>query len=143
MTPYEKKGWFRAELPDGWTADESGEPITFVSPRGDGALQVTVTDPRSLKPGEKIDAALLLATFLKQTGVTPGPVGTRSYPAGGMDWAAAEWEEESEDAGRVLWRGWIVTNHDLFAFLTYACPAGQEEADRADVDAILAGFRLS
>lgn len=142
MTPYEKKGWFRLELPDGWGADESEEPLTFASPRGDGMLQVTALDPRPLKPGEKLDPALLLVTFLKQAGVSLGPVGTRSYAAGGMDWAAAEWTEEAEDVGLVTWRGWIATNHDLFAFLTYACPAGQEEADRADVDSILAGFRL-
>jgi hypothetical protein len=143
VTPYEKKGWFRLELPDGWVADEAEEPLTFVSPRGDGALQVTVNDPRSLKAGDRVDAALLLVTFLRQVGVTLGPVGTRSYAEAGQDWAAAEWDEESEDAGRIRWRGWIATNHDLFAFITYACPADQEAADRADVDSILSSFRLS
>ena len=73
MTPYEKKGWFRLELPDGWTVDESEEPLTFISPSGEGALQVTASDPSSLKPGDKVDAPLLLVTFLKQLGVKLGP----------------------------------------------------------------------
>ena len=142
MTPYEKKGWFRLELPEGWVADESEEPLTFTPPRGDGMLQVTVQDPRPLKPGEKLDPALLLVAFLGQAGVTLGPAGARSHGAGGLDWAEAEWTEEAEDVGPVSWRGWIATNHDLFAFLTYACPAGQEEADRAELGSMLASFRL-
>jgi hypothetical protein len=143
MSAFEKKGWFRLDLPDGWTVDESEEPLTFVSPSGEGALQVTASDPRSLKPGDKVDAPLLLVTFLKQIGVKLGPVATRGYSAGGQDWAEAEWTEETLDTGTIAWRGWIATNHDLFAFITYACPAGQESVDRAGVDAILSGFRLA
>ncbi len=142
MKTFERKGWYRLELPDGWEEVEGEEPLTFVPPEGEGMLQVTVQDPRALKPGEQVDPALLLVTFLKQIGVTLGPVGTRSYRAGGQDWAAAEWTEESADSGRLSWRGWIATDQDLFAFLTYACPAGREEADRADVEAILGSFRL-
>jgi hypothetical protein len=141
MSLYEKKGWFRLELPEGWTADEGEEPLTFVSPRGEGMVQVTAMDPRPLKPGQKLDPALLLLSFLRQSGVDLPPDAARSRSERGMDWAEASWTEESQE-GPVAWRGWMATNHDLLAFLTYAGPAAAAEADRADVDALLSSFEL-
>src|SRR5204863_204004 len=69
MTVFEKKGWYRLTLPEGWEADEDESPVAIYHPEGAGALQLTAETPRPLPPGGKIDVFLMLRAFLKQTGV--------------------------------------------------------------------------
>lgn len=142
MSVFEKKGWYRLELPDGWEADEEDGVVSIYHADGAGALQVTAETPRPLPPGGKIDVFLLLRAFLKQTGVDfDETLASRSF-AGGVDRAVYEYTAESPDEGPLLWRAWMVTNHDLVVFLTYACREGDKEVERSVVDSIVASLEL-
>jgi hypothetical protein len=143
MSAFEKKGWYRLEIPDGWEVDEDENPVAIYHPEGAGALQVTAEAPRPLPPGGKIDVFLMLRAFLKQTGVDfDESLATRSFD-GGLDRASYEYSAESPEDGQVVWRSWMLTNHDVVVFLTYACREEDANAERAAVDAIVASIRLS
>ena len=142
MTVFEKKGWYRLELPDGWEVDEDENPVAIYHPEGAGALQVTAETPRPLPPGGKIDVFLMLRAFLKQTGVDfDETLAVRSF-SGGLDRAFYEYTAESPEEGRALWRSWMVTNHDIVVFLTYACREEDQDAERAAVDGIVGSLTL-
>jgi len=143
VTVFEKKGWYRLTLPDGWEADEDESPVAIYHPEGAGALQVTAETPRPLPPGGKIDVFLMLRAFLKQTGVDfIEEAATRSTERG-LDRAFYEYTAESPEEGNVLWRSWMVTNHDIVVFLTYACREEDKDLERAAVDAVIASLELS
>ena len=142
MTVYEKKGWYRLEIPDGWEVDEDETPAAIYHADGAGALQVTAETPRPLPPNGKIDVFLMLRAFLKQTGVDfDETLATRSFDKG-LDRAYYEYTADSADEGPVLWRSWMVTNHDIVVFLTYACREEDADLERAAVDAIVASLSL-
>jgi len=111
--------------------------------QGAGALQVTAETPRPLPPGGKIDVFLMLRAFLKQTGVDFVEEAATRSTQGGLDRAFYEYMAESPEEGQVLWRSWMVTNHDIVVFLTYACREEDKEAERSAVDAIVASLALS
>lgn len=143
MSVFEKKGWYRLNLPDGWQVDADETPVAIYHPDGAGALQVTAEAPRPLPPGGKIDVFLMLRAFLKQTGVEfDETLASRSF-GGGLDRASYEYAADSPEDGRILWRSWMVTNHDLVVFLTYACREEDQDQERALVDAIVASIQLS
>jgi hypothetical protein len=143
VTLYEKKGWYRLNVPEGWEVDDEESPIAIYHPEGAGALQVTAEAPRPLPPGGRIDVFLMLRAFLKQTGVdVDETVATRSS-VGGLDRAFYEHSSESPEEGRILWRSWMVTNHDTVVFLTYACREEEQEMERAAVDGIVASLSLT
>jgi hypothetical protein len=142
VSEYEKKGWFKIALPEGWEADDSEDPISFFHPDGAGALQATVQAPRPLKAGEKVDVFLMLRAFLKQTGVDIDSIEARRYTERGLDWAACEYEGESAEEEDLVWRVWMATNHDVVAFFTYACRGEEKDAERGAVDSILASLEL-
>ncbi len=142
MTDYEKKGWFKVALPDGWEADESEDPVSFYHPEGAGALQATVQAPRPLKPGEKVDVYLMLRAFLQQTGVSIEGIDARRFTERGLDWAACEYAGESAEEEDLVWRVWMATNHDVIAFFTYACRGEEKDAERAAVDGIMGSLEL-
>lgn len=142
MSVFEKKGWYRLELPDGWEVDTDENPVSIYHPDGAGALQVTAETPRPLPPGGKIDVFLMLRAFLKQTGVDfDETLGTRSS-GGGLDRAYYEFTADSPEDGPVLWRAWMVTNHDLVVFLSYACREQDQGVERTTIDAIVASLTL-
>ncbi|MFN3485941.1 MAG: hypothetical protein ACK44W_10735 [Planctomycetota bacterium] len=143
MRTYERKGWFRLRLPEGWEVDESEDAPAVYRPEGVGVLHVTAQDPRPLRPGERIDVHLLLRAFLRQTGTDPDRVASRRWADRGLEWVAGEFDEEAAEGGRVRWRVWMATNHDLVAFVSYACPAEEADRERADVDAIVGSLELA
>ena len=142
MKVFEKKGWFRLTIPDGWEVDEDETPIAIYDPNGAGALQVTAETPRPLPPGGKIDVFLMLRAFLKQTGVDFDESLACRKTERGLDWASYEYSAESEE-GEQLWRAWMVTNHDIVVFLTYACRTEDGDPQRAEVDAVVASLELA
>ena len=142
MSVFEKPGWFRLELPEGWEADGDEDPVSVYQPEGPGALQVSAQAPRPLPPGGKIDAYLLLRAFLKQTGVEFDDLDARRYSERGYDWASCEYEADDPDGGGLLWRAWMATNHDLVVFLSYCCREEDRDRERAAVDAIIASLEL-
>jgi len=140
---FEKKGWYRLEVPPGWEVDADENPVAIYHPEGAGAVQVTAEAPRPLPPGGKIDVFLMLRAFLKQTGVEfEETQATRSF-GGGLERAAYDYVADAPEEGRVLWRSWMVTNHDLVVFLTYACREEDGDRERAAVDGIVASLTLS
>ena len=143
MSVFEKKGWYRLEIPDGWEVDGDENPAAIYHPDGAGALQVTAEAPRPLPPGGKIDVFLMLRAFLKQTGVDFDETLAKRSSGGGLERAAYEYVADSPEEGKILWRAWMVTNHDLVAFLTYACREEDADAERAAVDAIVGSLSLS
>ena len=142
MKVFEKKGWYRFALPDGWEADEDESPVAIYHPQGAGALQVTAETPRPLPPGGKIDVFLMLRAFLKQTGVDFVEEAAMRQTDRGLDRAFYEYTAESPEEGQVLWRSWMVTNHDIVVFLTYACREEDKDLERSTVDAIVASLEL-
>ena len=142
MTVYEKKGWYRLELPEGWEVDADENPVAIYHPDGAGALQVTAETPRPLPPGGRIDVFLMLRAFLKQTGVDFDETLARRSSEGGLDRATYEYEAESPEDGRIVWRSWMVTNHDIVVFLTYACREEEQEEERGLIDGIVASLEL-
>jgi len=143
VTVFEKKGWYRLTLPEGWEADEDENPVALYHPDGAGALQVTAETPRPLPPGGKIDVFLMLRAFLKQTGVDFDESLARRSTERGLDRAFYEYTAESPEEGKVVWRSWMVTNHDIVVFLTYACREEDEDRERELVDKIVASLELS
>jgi hypothetical protein len=142
MSEFERKGWFKVRLPEGWVADESAEPVAFYHPEGAGALQLTVQAPRPLKPGERIDVGLLLRAFLVQSGVQVEEVGMERRKEGPLEWARGEYTAESPEEGAVSYRIWMATNHDTVAFFTYTCPEAQREEEREAVEGIVGSLEL-
>jgi hypothetical protein len=142
VSTFEKKGWYRLDVPEGWEVDADETPVAIYRPDGAGALQVTADAPRPLPPGGKIDVFLMLRAFLRQTGVDFDEVLATRTAGGGLERAAYEYTADSPEDGPVLWRSWMVTNHDVVVFLTYACREEDQEAERAQVDAIVASLTL-
>ncbi|HVR86958.1 MAG TPA: hypothetical protein VMU54_21725 [Planctomycetota bacterium] len=142
MSLYEKKGWYRLSVPEGWEVDDDESPVAIYHPDGAGALQVTAESPRPLPPGGKIDVFLMLRAFLKQTGVDFDETLAARSSAGGLDRAFYEYSADSPEVGRILWRSWMVTNHDIVVFLTYACREEEQERERGIVDGIVASLSL-
>jgi hypothetical protein len=142
VTDFERKGWFKVTLPEGWEVDESEDPVSFYHPEGVGALQATVQAPRPLGAGEKVDVYLMLRAFLRQSGVDIEAVEAGRRTDRGLDWATCEYSDDSEGEGEILWRVWMATNHDVMAFFTYACPEPGKDQERAAVDGILASLEL-
>jgi hypothetical protein len=143
VTAFEKKGWYRLEIPEGWEVDEDESPVAIYHPDGAGALQVTAETPRPLPPGGRIDVFLMLRAFLKQTGVDFDETLARRSTERGLDRAFYEYEADSPEDGRIVWRSWMVTNHDIVVFMTYACREEDEDLERAAVDSIVASLTLS
>lgn len=142
MSLYERKGWFRLEIPEGWDQDEEEGTLSLSRPDGPGALQLTVREaPRGKKAGQRVDPYLLLRAFAAQTGVDFELSSPRRWSQGPLDWAACEWSAE-EDGEPVAWRAWMATNQDLLAFATYASPEADKDKERSAVDALLAGLIL-
>jgi hypothetical protein len=139
---FEKKGWYRLIVPEGWEVDDE-TPVAIYHPEGAGALQVSAETPRPLPPGGKIDVFLMLRAFLKQTGVEfDETLATRSS-ASGIDRAFYEYVADSPGEGRILWRSWMLTNHDIVVFLTYACREEEQAMERSIIDGIVASLSLS
>jgi len=140
---FEKKGWYRLTVPDGWEIDEDESPVAIYHPDGAGALQVTAETPRPLPAGGRIDVFLMLRAFLKQTGVDFDETLAVRTTERGLDRASYEYSAESPEEGPVTWRSWMVTNHDIVVFLTYACREEDEDRERAAIDGIVASLELS
>jgi len=139
---FEKKGWFRLTLPDGWEADEEEEGVAAIyKPEGAGALQVSAQTPRPLPPGGKIDVFLMLRAFLKQTGVDFVEETATRRTERGLDWASYDYTDDQGE-GEVHVRSWMATNHDILVFLTYACHDEDKEVERAAVDGIVSSLEL-
>jgi len=143
MGVFEKPGWYRLTIPEGWEADGTEDPAAIARAGGAGALQVTAQAPPPLKPGERIDVFLLLRAYLRGIGVALDRTVASRSSARGLDWAASEYVGDDPQGGRAFWRLWMATNHRVLVFLTYACPEGDRDLEREAVDGIVGSLDLS
>lgn len=142
MGLFEKKGWYRLTLPEGWEADPSEDPVAISRPGGAGMLQVTAQTPRALKPGDRIDVLLMMRSFLKGTGVDPRKARLSRFERGDLEWAAGEYVGDDSPGGRAFWRLWMAARGDVLVFVTYGCPERDRDAERDPVDRIVASLEL-
>lgn len=143
MGTFEKKGWFRIELPEGWEVrEEAGGPTAFGRRGGAGALQVTAQASPRIRPGEPLPVDLLFEGYLRGIGVDPDPVRAERFRRGGAEWAAAEFVEEGAAGDRTFWRLWMALGPGVLLFVTYACPEPERERDREVVEGIVATLVL-
>jgi hypothetical protein len=144
VSRYERAGWFRLDIPEGWIPAEDPDGTLALS-RADGAgeLRISVREgPRGGAAGQRVDPYLMLRAFSAQTGVDFELASPRRWSAGGLDWAVCEWTAD-EDGESVAWRAWMATNQDLLVFATYASAEDDKELERGDVDALLARLELA
>ena len=142
MSVFEKKGWYRIPVPDGWIVDENEDPLAIHHPEGCGALQITAESPRPLKPGDRIDAYLYLRAYLKQTGIDIEETESERYSRNGLEWARSEYDADSPDEGLLAWRVWLATNHESLIFLTYACREEEKSVEKWAVDGMVDELEL-
>jgi hypothetical protein len=145
VSTYERPGWFRLEVPLGWDVEEEeGGAVSVFDPEGPGVMQVSIQDPRPLKAGQRLDPYLMLRAFLTQSGVDFDLSEPRRWTVQALDWAACEYDQVStEDPDVTLrWRAWMATNHDLIAFITYACPETERDLEREKIDEVAASLEL-
>ena len=96
MSLYERKGWFRLEVPLGWDVEEEeGGALSVFDAEGPGVMQVSIQDPRPLKAGQRLDPYLLLRAFLNQTGVDFDVSEPRCWTIQALDWATCEYDATS------------------------------------------------
>ena len=136
----EKKGWYRLELPTGWTSEEDDGALAISHADGVGVLQMSVQDPPA-PAGQRVDAYLMLRAFLKQSGVDFELSEPRRWSRQGLDWAACEYDDE-QDGETVHWRAWMASDGDLVAFFTYGCPDETRDLEREAIDGIVASLKL-
>lgn len=142
MGLFEKKGWYRLALPEGWEADSTEDPVAIARPDGTGALQVTAQTPRALKPGDRIDVLLMMRSFLKGIGVDSRKVRLTRFERGNLEWAAGEYVGDDPQGGKAFWRLWMAAGRDVLVFVTYGCPEKDRDAERESVDGIVASLEL-
>lgn len=118
-TPLDAGIW-RAELPEGWTAEEEDESLLIFDPEGPGTLQVTCSE---MEDGLVDDDDLrYFAEELIEEGQEPSRVSIG--PLHGLKF-------EYQDADTDEWViEWYLAADDLFFFVTYSCP----RADRGQED---------
>ena len=143
MSIFQKLGFYRLELPEGWEVDEEDEPPAITHVDGCGALHITVQSVRRQKPEERIDAFLWLRAFLRGTDVNIDETEARRYSEAGLEWASSEYGEQDPEQGPVWWRAWVATNHELVAVLTYASRREDKDVERWAVDGIVKSLELA
>jgi len=143
MSLFEKKGWYRVAVPEGWEVDSDEEPPAIYRPEGVGALHLTAQAPRPLKPGERIDVFLMLRAYLNQTGVDLHAIPSRRWSERGVDWASCDYTGDNAEGETLFWRVWMATNHDVLVFLTYACREEDKDVERDAVDRIVSSLELT
>ena len=130
-TPLDAGIW-RAELPEGWTAEEEDESLLIFDPEGPGTLQVTCSE---MEDGLVDDDDLrYFAEELIEEGQEPARVSIG--PLHGLKF-------EYQDADTDEWViEWYLAADDLFFFITYSCPRLDRGEEDAAVDAVLRSLEL-
>ncbi len=134
MAVFEKKGWFRLTIPEGWEVAEGEDPVAICRPDGVGALQVTAQAQRPLRPGERLDPFMMLRAYLRGIGVDMGGIRASRFFERDLEVAACEYVAEDG----AFWRLWMATKNEVLVFLTYNCPAEDRDLERGAVDAMVA-----
>lgn len=139
---------FDFELPQGWEAtpdDEGGIEVT--APDAVGLLHLIAFEQTG---GEALDPAEELYIFLEDQGIEleEDEIEDVELPSG-AELSLCEYlsededEEDQEEAEITFWLVAVATIPGSLVFCSYTCPAGEEEAERDAVRAILSSLRLN
>lgn len=141
------EGGFEIEIPAGWSARPDAEEggIALVAEDGAGVLHL-LGFPHAAD--DVSDPAEELYAFLHEQGVDLEEDEVEDLElANGAEMAICEYigEDEGGDAGEnepTFWLMGVATAPGRLVFASYSCPAGEEEAERNVVRAILASLRM-
>ena len=133
---------FSLEIPPEWVAERDEEEGVSVSWEDGAGLLHLVAFPRS--PGEQTDPAEELYAFLEEQEIEilEDEVEDIDLP-GGAELSYCEYvAEEGEDEASTYWLVGVATGPGALVFLSYSCPAGEEDAEREVVRRILSSLEL-
>ena len=133
---------FSLSLPEGWVAEpDEEEGVSVHSPEGAGLLHL-VAFPASEE--QEQDPAEELYAFLEEQGIEieEDEVEDVELPAGG-ELALCEYlSEEEEEDETTYWLVGVAMSPATLVFVSYSCPSGQEEKERANLREILTSLTL-
>jgi hypothetical protein len=137
---------FSLALPPGWAAEaDEEEGVGVFAPDGVGLLHLVSFE----HAGEEApDPAEELYAFLEEQGVELEEDEVEDVElAGGAELSLCEYlaepEEDEEDGEEAtFWLNAVATAPGLLVFCSYSCPAGEEEAERDTVRAVLSSLAL-
>ena len=133
---------FSLALPEGWVAEpDEEEGVSVYAPEGAGLLHL-VAFPATAD--EEQDPAEELYAFLEEQGIEieEDEVEDVDLPAGG-ELALCEYlSEEEEEDETTYWLVGVAMIPATLVFVSYSCPSGEEEKERAAVRSILTSLAL-
>jgi hypothetical protein len=131
---------FSLSLPEGWAAEaDEEEGVSVYAAEGAGLLHL-VAFPHAAD--EELDPAEELYAFLEEQGIEieEDEVEDLELPAGG-GLALCEYLSEEDEGGEeeetTYWLVGVAIGPGTLLFVSYSCPSGEEEQERASVRAIL------
>lgn len=136
-------GLFSLVPPAGWSWDEEEEQggLEVWREGGIGVLHVIgfASDDEEPDPAEELYA------FLEENGIEIEEDDVEDVVLdGGGELAFCEYEtEEDEDGDATFWLSGVATAPGALVFVTYICPAGEQEPERDLVRQALATLRVS
>jgi hypothetical protein len=132
---------FSLSLPEGWVAEaDEEEGVSVYAPEGAGLLHL-VAFPHS--GGEELDPAEELYAFLEEQGIEieEDEVEDLELPAGGelalCEYLSEDEDEDDAEEETTYWLVGVAMGPDTLLFISYSCPSGEEENERAAIRAIL------
>ena len=131
---------FSLSLPEGWVAEpDEEEGVSVYAPEGVGLLHL-VAFPAS--EDHEPDPADELYAFLEEQGIEieEDEVEDLDLPGGGglaLCEYLSEEDEEGEEEETTYWLVGVALGPGTLLFISYSCPSGEEEAERAAIRAIL------
>lgn len=132
---------FSLALPPGWAAEpDEEEGVGVYAPEGAGLLHLVSFE----QADEDVpDPAEELYAFLEEQGVEIEEDEVEDLElAGGADLSFCEYLAEEEDGESTYWLVGVATAPGTLVFVSYSCPAGEEEQEREAVREVLASLRL-
>ena len=128
---------FSLALPEGWVAEpDEEEGVSVHAPEGVGLLHL-VAFPASEEDAQ--DPAEELYAFLEEQGIEieEDEVEDVELAAGG-ELALCEYlSEEEEEDETTYWLVGVAMSPATLVFVSYSCPSGEEEQERAAIRSIL------
>ena len=133
---------FSFSLPEGWVAEpDEEEGVSVYSPEGVGLLHLVAfpaTEDHEPDPAEELYA------FLEEQGIEIEEDEVEDVDlAGGAELALCEYlSEEEEEDETTYWLVGVAMSPATLVFVSYSCPSGQEEKERASLREILTSLAL-
>ena len=133
---------FSLSLPEGWVAEpDEEEGVSVFAPEGAGLLHLVAfpaSDDSLQDPAEELYA------FLEEQGIEIEEDEVEDLDlAGGAALALCEYlSEEEEEDETTYWLVGVAMSAATLVFVSYSCPSGEEEKERAAIRQILESLAL-